>query len=49
MEFKTREGRNDSLRLELKEYMKKEKEKKRKKTTGQPLLALRQHAPEADT
>ena len=25
MELKTREGRNDSLRLELKEYMKKEK------------------------
>ena len=32
MEFQDREGRNDSLKLEIEEYLKKEKTKKRKKT-----------------
>ena len=49
MEFQRREGRNHSLKLELKKYLKKEKEKKRKKTTGQPPLPQRQRTPEADT
>lgn len=31
MEFQNREGRNDSLKLEFKEYLKKEMTKKRKK------------------
>ena len=49
VEFQDREGRNDSLKLEFQEYLKKEKAKKRKKSRGQPPLAPRLDAPEAET
>ena len=49
MEFQEREGRNDSLKLEFEEYLKKKKAKKRKNPRGQPPLAPQLHAPEADT
>ena len=49
MEFQDREGRNNSLKLEFEEYLKKEKAKKRKKSRGQPPLAPQLEAPEADT
>ena len=48
MEFQDREGRNDSLKLEFENYLKREKTKKRKKTKGLPPLAPQLHAPEAD-
>ena len=35
MEFQSRKGRNDSLKLKIKEYLKKEKTETRKKTNGQ--------------
>ena len=35
-EFQRREARNDSLKLEREEYLKKEKTKKCKRTIGQP-------------
>ena len=34
------EGRKDSLKLEFEEYLKREKNKKRKKTKGQPSCHL---------
>ena len=48
MEFQDREGRNDSLKLEFENYLKREKMKKRKKTKGQPPLAPQLGAPEAE-
>ena len=48
MEFQDREGRNDSLKLEFENYLKREKTKKRKKTKGQPPLVPQLDAPEAD-
>ena len=43
-----REGRNDILKLESEEYLKKEKTQNRKKSKGQPPLAPRLDVPEAD-
>ena len=43
MEFQDRGGRNDCLKLEFEEYL-----KKRKKSKGQPPLAPQLDAPEAD-
>ena len=48
MKFQDREGRNDSLKLEFENYLKKEKTKEHKKTKGQPPLASQLDAPEAD-
>ena len=36
MEFQDREGRNDSLKLEFENYLKRERTEKRKKTKGRP-------------
>ena len=47
MEFQNREGRNDSLKLEFEEYLKRRRINA-KKSKGQPPLAPRLHAPEAD-
>ena len=49
MKFQSEEGRTDSLKLKIRGYLKKEAEKRCNKTKGQPPLAPRQHASEADT
>ena len=43
-----KEGRNDSLKLEFEEYLKKEKKRKCKEIKGQPPLASQQDALEVD-
>ena len=43
MELQNREGRNNSIKLEFEEYLRKET-KTRKKTKGQPPLPLQQDA-----
>ena len=48
MEVRDRKGSNDSLKMGFEKYLEKGKIKKRKRTKGQPPLASKQDAPEAD-